>query len=93
MLRHSPLMKEKKMSKKISLSDEYDDYVLKYVDNYTVTELIGVGKYNKKSFQSLSIAAKHFNNIKSKNPIARVGVYAVCYPPHTILPVNKIMNV
>ena len=81
------------MSKKISLSEEYDDYVLKYVDSYTVSHLVGVGKYDKKTFQSLPKAVKHFNDIKAKNPIARVGVYAVCYPPHTTLPVNKIMSV
>jgi hypothetical protein len=81
------------MSKKISLSDEYDDYVLKYVGSYTVSHLVGVGKYDKKTFQSLPKAVKYYNNIKTKNPIARIGVYAVCYPPHTILPVNKIMNV
>ena len=81
------------MSKKISLADEYDDYVLQYVDSYTVSQLVGVGKYDKKTFQSLPKAVKHFNDIKAKNPIARVGVYAVCYPPHTTLPVNKIMSV
>ena len=40
------------MSKKINLSEEYDDYVLQYVDSYTVSQLVGVGKYDKKTFQS-----------------------------------------
>ena len=81
------------MSKKINLSEEYDDYVLQYVDSYTVSQLVGVGKYNKKTFKKLPKAVKHFNDIKNKNPIARVGIYAVCYPPHTNLPVNKIMDI
>lgn len=83
------------MSKKnkIGLSEEYDNYILQYIDSYTVSQLVGAGKYNKTTFKSLPKAVKHFNNIKSKNPIARVGVYAVCYPPHTNLPINKIIDV
>lgn len=87
------LKKEIKMSKKINLSEEYDDYVLEYVDSYTVSQLVGVGKYNKKTFKKLPKAIEHYVDIKNKNPIARVGIYAVCYPPHTNLPVNKILDI
>tara|TARA_R100001015_G_C4618038_1_gene174448 strand:+ start:367 stop:615 length:249 start_codon:yes stop_codon:yes gene_type:complete len=81
------------MNNKKSLSENYDDYVLQYAKEYTVSELQERAKYIKKNFKSLTKAVEHYNKIKEDNPIARVGVYAICYPPHTQMPVNQIISV
>ena len=83
------LKKEIKMSKKISLSEEYDNYVLQYVDSYVVSQLVGVGKYNKKTFKKLPKAIEHYVDIKNKNPI--VSLYKCnCLMLNTSKVVHKI---
>ena len=77
----------------INNSQEYDQYVLSHVKSYMVTELVDRAKYKKTPFDSIEKAKEFYYKLKSKNPIARIGVYAVCYPPHTKMCVNQIVSV
>ena len=72
----------------IKNSEEYDNYLISYVQSYTVTKFVGRGKYEKTHFLSIEEAKRYERILKEIEPDARIMLYGICKPPHTNLIVS-----
>lgn len=77
--------------KNINNSNEYDDYLKKYIKYYIVTIFKGRGRYGKVAFDTLEDAIKYRDLVTSKN--SRALVYGLSQPPHSIETVSVAMGV
>jgi hypothetical protein len=77
----------------INNSNEYDNYLISYVNSYMVTEFLGRGQYQKKYYDTLAEAISYQSLIKSKKPNARILIYGISNPPHSIQPVTIAIGV
>ena len=76
----------------IENSQDYDNYLKKYIHKYVVTKFLGRGQYEKTWFFTLEEAQKFHRIMKEIDANARVAIYGISKPPHTILEVNVLME-
>ena len=69
-------------------AQQYEAYMFSHAKSYTITEFLGVAKYNTYHYSDLNICAKAYRDIRKESPNRRVLVYAVCQPPNRELPVS-----
>ena len=67
---------------------QYEDYMLRYVQSYTITEFLGRAKYNTFHYDTIVSCANAYRNIRKESPNRRILVYAVCQPPNRRLSVS-----
>jgi hypothetical protein len=76
----------------VNNSNEYDSYLVDHVKSYMVTEFLGRGQYQKTPFKSLEDASSYKSKRLADKPLARVIVYGLSKPPHTIIPISIAIN-
>ena len=69
-------------------AQQYEAYMFSHAKSYTITEFLGVAKYNTYHYSDLNICAKAYRDIRKESPNRRVLVYAVCQPPDRELTVS-----
>tara|TARA_B100001093_G_C26844831_1_gene1022270 strand:- start:2278 stop:2514 length:237 start_codon:yes stop_codon:yes gene_type:complete len=77
--------------KNINNSNEYDDYLKKYIKYYIVTIFKGRGRYTKYTFDTLQQAIQYRDLLKSIN--ARAIIYGLSQPPHSNETISIAMGV
>ena len=85
------MLKFKKLNN-CKTAEQYDEYVSQYHKYYMASERIGIAKYKKIRYTDLNKAKAYVQKVKKQNSLAQIGVYSVCFPPHTVLPVNQIIG-
>jgi len=80
-------------NKEINNSVEYDQYLLENAHSYMVTQFLGRGKYDKRYFKELESAKEYYNNIKCKDQLSKLIVYAISKPPHSANDINIAVTI
>ena len=63
-------------------AQQYEAYMFSHAKSYTITEFLGVAKYNTYHYSDLNICAKAYRDKRKESPNRRGLVYAVCQPPN-----------
>lgn len=76
----------------VQSSQDYDNYLRQYIEDYSVTTKIGAGKYQTHYFCNYDLAKTYFDRLVKKDPLTQSIIYGISRPPHTTLPVNVTME-
>tara|TARA_R110000737_G_scaffold225924_1_gene240684 strand:+ start:746 stop:982 length:237 start_codon:yes stop_codon:yes gene_type:complete len=68
--------------------ETYENYLLENISSYTVTEIVGRGKYNITPFTNFKDAKDNITVQKSKNPLGRFLVYGISTPSNQPFPIS-----
>ena len=68
--------------------EQYDNYLEKNINSYTVTKYLGLGKYKTFPHKTLVNAQIHLEELKVQEPYGRFLIYGISTPSDKLYSIN-----